>query len=587
MQINKQEILKSFFQEEYIKSYYQDYRVIVELKYPFISPTKELVKQIGNYIEVRPNLLNLKDKDLVSNTLENKYKKYKINSFNGEITIFDQTLEKHQILDIYQLTGYIAKYRSSFLSKTCKQIQEIYYKNLHNIFKFRRKISDKINSDLNSSSEFITITFLGGTGQVGRSCYLIKTYNSSIIIESGLIAKSNQSYTFPILNFYDLNLQDLDAIVISHAHLDHGGFLPAIYNAGYSGPVYMTKPTQAFLVAQHLDLIKLNSNSHIFSINDIKSWVKNTILLPYHRCIKISNDIKMVFQPANHLLGASMIYLTIGKKQILFTGDYKYNEFGILPKIKLRRIKIDTLISEATYANLNRKDQTYQQAKQKIIKLINDTYQKQGHLLIPTLSMGRSQEIILLINDIIQNKLVPCIPVYIQGSITQTTLISQDFKSYYNHTLNIDFTKLSENFEFKPLDNYEKSCVIITTSGMFEGGPILKHLVNLANRPKTTILINTAQITNLGKKIKQKETQIIVKQNNIQTQIELNAKIQITNYFSGHSTELGLYKFIKLVKSNRVILVHCDYQNARIFSKKIKSSKQVYVPKLLESLRLD
>jgi predicted metal-dependent RNase len=581
----KQNLLKSYFKDNYITAYYQDYRLVVELKEPFKARLdKELIKQLGNYVEIRPNLKKLDIKSLEEIFNQKNVSNYKINNFNGSVTIFDKTHKDMDPNEIYTRSGYLSRFRPSYVSKTSKQIEEIYYNNLPEIFNFRKDIAKKMNSEP-IISDIATITFLGGASEVGRSCYLIKTYNSTILLESGLTVKS-QTYEYPLFDFCNIDLNSIDAIVISHAHLDHGGFLPSIFKAGYDGPVYMTKPTQALLVAQHLDLLKLNNSPTLFDSKDIIKWIKNTIPVSYGRCIKITNDINIVLQPANHLLGASMVYFSIGKRQILFTGDYKYNNIGILPRMKLRKVKINTLISQATYANLDKEIETYLEAKSKIQKLISNTHDNQGYLLIPTLSIGRSQEIILLVNELMSEGLIPDIPIYVEGAITETTSICQDFKNYYKIGSKIDFSNLSSNFRFKPLQSYEESCVIITTSGMFEGGPITKHLINLGNKPNTTILINTAQVTTLGKTIKQKQSPIFVKSNNIEHQVDLKAKVQITNYFSGHSNESELYKFIRSTKSSNIILIHCDYDNAKIFSKKLKFAKQIYVPRLLETLRL-
>jgi predicted metal-dependent RNase len=229
-----------------------------------------------------------------------------------------------------------------------------------------KQVGEKIfRSRLVQKSE-VSLFTLGGFGQVGRSCMLLNTPDSKILIDCGINpgAKSPME-SFPRLDWANITLDDLDAVVIGHAHLDHTGFLPVLCKYGYKGPIYCTEPTLPMMNLIQLDAIKVaaaQGRTPMYSERDVKQIMKQSITIPYGTVTDISPDIKLVLANAGHILGSALCHFHIGNgdHNFVYTGDLKFAKSILFEAASWNFPRVETLLIESTYLWSKRRHSTKQ-----------------------------------------------------------------------------------------------------------------------------------------------------------------------------------------------------------------------------------
>ena len=205
-----------------------------------------------------------------------------------------------------------------------------------------------------SNLKEVTIYCLGGVKQVGRSCFIVVTPESKIMLDCGINPGENINYNaYPRLDWFNFNMDELDAVVISHAHIDHQGFLPAIFKYGYNGPIYCTEPTLPLMTLLQMDSVKIaqSNGSYLpYEIRDVNEVIKHCIPLPYGKPTDISPDITITLNNAGHIMGSATVHINIsGAHNILYTGDYKYAKTQLLDGALANYPRVETIITESTY----------------------------------------------------------------------------------------------------------------------------------------------------------------------------------------------------------------------------------------------
>ena len=195
---------------------------------------------------------------------------------------------------------------------------------------------------------------LGGVKQVGRSCFIVVTPESKIMLDCGINpGESTGLDAYPRLDWFNFNFSDLDAVIISHAHIDHQGFLPSLYKYGYSGPIYCTEPTLPLMTLLQMDSIKISKSNGTYLTyegRDVNEAIKHCISLPYGKPTDISPDITITLNNAGHIMGSATVHLNIsGTHNILYSGDYKYAKTRLLDSAMSIYPRVETLITESTY----------------------------------------------------------------------------------------------------------------------------------------------------------------------------------------------------------------------------------------------
>ncbi|MBT5171365.1 MAG: beta-CASP ribonuclease aCPSF1, partial [Candidatus Nitrosopelagicus sp.] len=353
----------------------------------------------------------------------------------------------------------------------------------------------------------VSLLTLGGFGQVGRSCMLLTTPDSKVLVDCGINPGARTpSEAFPRLDWANISLDELDAIVIGHAHLDHTGFLPVLTKYGYKGPIYCTEPTLPMMNLIQLDAIKVagaQGRTPMYAERDVHQIMRQTIGLSYGTVTDISPDIKLVLANAGHILGSASCHFHIGNgdHNFVYSGDIKYGKSMLLESADTRFPRVETLLIESTYGAKEDIQPTREEVESAFIKSVNEILKGGGKVLIPIPAVGRAQELMMVIDKYMKSGQLTESPVFMEGMIQEATAIHEAHPEYLERSLKQKILETDDNpFDSEYFTNIEHAdgrdeplredspCIVIATSGMLEGGPVLEYFRNFAPNPKNKIL---------------------------------------------------------------------------------------------------
>lgn len=608
------ELFEKYFRDYVIYDiYFEGKYVVVETRDVLeilnsIEDIQKLAKDSLRRWFFKPILKELKSKEETYKYLN--FAKYKVSDFifkpnKGRIFLVNDSFQnflefKTKRLEIYNNCGWIlSRTPKSIFSKTNNLIEKFFECNIEKRRVFLRNFGNMINSGKKSDNiEIVTICGLGGFSEIGRSCYYIKTDSYKIILEAGIKISKDTKSMVPQIKFSEIKFSEIDCIIISHAHLDHGGLIPILYNGTYNGPILMTKPTRTLLLYSHIDFFTLQKNNFetdIFSQKSIQNWILNSVTFNFNENITLSPNINLKFINSGHIIGSGMVVLRFGRKTFLFTGDYKYGSNNyLLPSISFKKKPVvDVLLSEGTYCCRDR-IYTYNKGLEKLSEIINNTIKNYGFVLIPSFAIGRAQELLNTIHYLLLNEQIPKIPVYIEKSIWETTMIYKDFFNFLNNknrnNKGLNFLNNDNFIRIVPgLKIYDVPGIIISTSGMMEGGAIVKHFVKFHKDENSSVILVGFQMKNsLGYNLKENITPILLKHKTVVKTIKPLIKIHHIDSFSAHSSHKELLDFIRYINPETVILTHGIRSELLKFKKILERNKKylVYVPKNLETIRI-
>jgi len=454
----------------------------------------------------------------------------------------------------------------------------------------------------------IRLTALGGFREVGRSCILMQTRDSNVLLDCGLNVGSPND-RFPYFDVPEFSVRDLDAVIISHAHLDHCGLVPFLYKYGYRGPVYSTLPTRNLSTMLQLDFIQIcekEGTPSPYSKRDVKSTVLHTIPLSWGKVTDIAPDIKLTLHNSGHILGSSMIHLHFGKGDynFVYTGDFKFQKTRLLEKAAVKFPRVESLLIESTYGGPQDRIPSRQESEKELKQILNSTLKRGGKVLVPVLAVGRAQELLIVLEEYISKGFIDKVPIFIDGLISEATAI---------HTANPDFLSsdlrekilhqgknpfLSDYFETvsaqeERLDIIKGGpCIIMATSGMLIGGPSVQYLRGLANDSKNSLIFVSYQcVGTLGSRVQRgfREFQYVDAKGRTQL-VRLNLKVFTLEGFSGHSSRSQISQFLRRIqpRPKSIIVNHGEESKCISLSTMIhkKLRKSTRSPKNLETIFL-
>jgi len=459
-----------------------------------------------------------------------------------------------------------------------------------------------------TSKEEVMLFCLGGVKQVGRSCFIVVTPESKVMLDCGINPGEMSGLdAYPRIDWLNFNLDELDAVVISHAHIDHQGFLPTLFKYGYRGPVYCTEPTLPLMTLLQMDSVKIanaNGNYLPYEARDIHEVIKRTITLPYGKPTDISPDITVTLNNAGHIMGSATVHLNIsGAHNILYSGDYKYARTQLLDSAVSTYPRVETLITESTYGNSSDVMPDQQAVYRTFSESINRVLMEGGKVLIPVPAVGRAQEIMLVMaKEMSEGRLVES-PIYIEGMISEASAIHMSYAHYLgtdvrrsvsqgvNPFLSEYFTVISGYGKRDEILNDEHPAIVMATSGMLEGGPSVEYFKELAPNPKNKIVFVSYQINGtLGRRVLDgnvSDVSMMDKSGKVKV-VPIRCQTQKIDGFSGHSDFNQIMNFVAKVKPKRVLVNHGERSKSEnvassVYSRlKIRSS----VPDNREVLRL-
>jgi KH/beta-lactamase-domain protein len=583
---------------------------------------RELVNLIKKRVVVRPDESIRMPEEEARKRLKEILKDVQTNvSFDkdqGEVVVEgnDQALFSILTPDVIaqierEIRWIVSPVRTSLLpSKTVEKLKNYIYGNGEERLETLRRIGEMVFREQLFEPKEVLVSFLGGAMQVGRSAILVRTRDSTVMMDFGINAgASKMDEMLPRVDFSPELIQTLDAVVITHSHMDHHGALPLLYKYGYRGPVYMTEPTLPLMVMEHLDYINLaaKTGQHaLYTEQDVRQMARHVITLRYNVVTNIAPDIRLTFYNAGHILGSAIAHLHIGEgfHNIVYTGDFKFEKTRMLDPAHLKFPRMETLILESTYgatpASLTR-EETEALFSQHITRTINNG----GSVLIPVPAVGRAQEIMMVLENLLSSRAIPEVPVILDGLLVEATSIYSMFPEYYSAESRESFksgTSLlhSEYFTVVKSQNHRdeilessEPMIVLATSGMLEGGPALTYLKALASSEKNLLLFVSYQVEGtLGRKILKGMREIpLMTDDRKQEIVKLHLAVERVDGFSGHSSRQQILSYVRRVspKPRKIIYVHGEPEavNSVASATRRISNGQVFTPRNLESIRLD
>ncbi len=491
---------------------------------------------------------------------------------------------------------------------------------------YRRKFLNKIGKRIYGGwtkgkiRSWSRVTMLGAGNQIGRSAVYLQTTESRILFDCGIdpsipLGDPNE---FPYLDSPDFKLEDVDAIVLSHAHMDHCGLLPYLYKIGYRGPIYCTEPSRDIMALSQLDFIKImestQGESTLYKPEHIKEMLKHVITLNYNEVTDITPDIRLTFYNSGHILGSAFCHVNIGNgvHNFMYTGDFNYSgKQRLLNKANTEFPRLESVMMETTSTGPGDYAMQREEAEEEFLKILLDAYVRKGKVLIPVFGVGRSQEMLLTIENFVREGRLPeDMKVHIDGMVWEVTAIHTAYPEYLNRVLKGRILKGDNPFlcpsfnEVGSKENRQKvieeegPCIVLATSGMMNGGSSVEYFKAFAKDENNAIIFVGYQARGtLGQKVKDSGGNgaeiLLANTGNEDDKVIVNMKVHhMKGAFSAHS-DLGLSKkYVSnlSVKPRKIILNHGEPQKTFYFGnvvKKIIPNVKIYTPENLESIRLN
>jgi hypothetical protein len=456
----------------------------------------------------------------------------------------------------------------------------------------------------------VRITALGGVQQVGRSAFLLQTRESNVLLDCGTNPGSTKPFeAFPRFDNPAFEIDSLDAVVISHAHLDHCGLVPFLFKYGYDGPVYCSAPTSSLMTLLQLDYLDVaNKQGTIpyYDQKDVRECVLHTSALRYGVVTDIAPDIRLTLHNAGHILGSSMVHLHIGEglHNVVYTGDYKYARTMLLEAATTEFPRVETLITESTYGGPDDVMPSRVEAEEHMTRVVNETLERKGKVLIPVPAVGRAQEIMLVLDGYMRRGLMKEAPVFIEGMISEATAIHTVFPEYLGREVRqsilhdginpfqSDYFTLVEHPNVRQGVIDGEPCIVMATSGMLEGGPVIEYFKSLADDERNTVIFVSYQIEGtLGRRVQKGLGEVALMNNEGKMDIaKVRLHVDSIEGFSGHSDRRQIINYVTHLnpKPERVVVCHGERAKCLGIADFLSRRCEIdaFAPALMETFRL-
>ncbi len=522
------------------------------------------------------------------------------------------------LIKIVLETGWVPKVLRipTMNSDIIKGVRQLLIKECDFRKRFLTTIGKKINKPI-SKSEWVKATALGGFKEVGRSSLLIETNHSKILIDCGVSPEpsikgleavtADENKAFPYLDSANITINDLDAVILTHSHMDHMGFVPYLFKFGYEGPVYCTPPTRdlaALLLFDYVKLVQRGGGTPIYDDKDIRKMLTHMITRDYGEVTNVTDEIKLTYHNAGHILGSSVVHLHIGEGMynIVHSGDLKYGFTRLLDQADTRYPRVDALFIESTYGGSRDVMTNRQFAEMQLMDLIKSTIENKGKVLIPVFSVGRSQEIMLVLESFLTNnpKYKIDAPVYLDGMILEASAIHTAYPEYLKASLQHRILSNNSPFESEVFqiakgereEIVERGpAVILASGGMLNGGTSLEYFKAMAEDPKNALVfVGYNSVSSLGRKIQNGFKQIALPgENGKMEPLNINMQVRTAEGFSGHSDRRELLNFTQSIRPapKKVFTMHGEAQKCEDLARAIgmKFHLEARAPMDLDSIR--
>lgn len=470
-----------------------------------------------------------------------------------------------------------------------------------------KSIGRRIHRPVKAKGDWVRWTTLGGAREVGRSCHILQTPESRVMIDCGVNVAS-EDRAFPHLEVPEASLEGLDAVIVTHSHLDHCGYIPYLFKKGYEGPIYCTAPTRDLAVLLQLDYVEIAEREDKlmpYEKRDISTFLTHTINLNYGDVTDIAPDVRITLHNAGHILGSSLIHFHIGEGayNLVYTGDMKFDRTRLFSPAVYSFPRAETVIIDSTYSGPQDIMPRRNQVEEELITTVLDTVKRGGKVIIPAFAVGRSQEIMVLLEDYYRRGMLDA-PVYLDGMIWEATAVHTAYPEYLSRELRELIFKedsnpfLSDVFvKVKGPDQRAEvmaggPCVIISTAGMMTGGPVMEYFKKLAPDERNSLVFVGYQAEgSLGRRIQKGWHEVPLKgERGRLEEVKVNLEVKTFEGFSGHSDRIQLLNYLKRLspRPERVINVHGEESKCLSIASNIHKMMKIETraPLNLETIRL-
>lgn len=460
----------------------------------------------------------------------------------------------------------------------------------------------------------VTIAFLGAATTVTGSRFLVSSEKSKVLVDAGLFQglRENRRKNW---DPFPVDPASLDAIVLTHAHLDHCGYLPLLVRQGYRNKIYATDYTIKLATVILRDSAKLQMEDAKFAAE--KGFSKHPIPLPlynmedvektldhfssvnFRTSVKLTNDASVTYMPSGHILGSAYVLLEIGGKELLFTSDLGRNNHPLLsPPDRAPSVVLDAVVTESTYG-----DRVHEAPLNTFADEINAAIKRGGSILIPAFAVDRTEVILMALRELIGSGEIPNIPIYVDSPMALSAL------DFYRDAVEKDAPELRDGVaekwksidpfdpgnlaemrtveESKSLNDITETSIIISASGMGTGGRVVHHMAKMLPDPKNTVLLVGYQAAgSRGRSLEDGEAHVKIHGK----WVPVHAAIVKIESFSVHADSDELIAWLRSVKTpKKVFVVHGEPDSEEALAVRLRNELHwnVYVPKSEESFELN
>lgn len=433
------------------------------------------------------------------------------------------------------------------------------------------------------------LEFIGAAQTVTGSRHLVHTEHARILLDCGLF-QGRRSESRARNEDLGVDPRAIDAVILSHAHIDHSGALPLLVKNGYDGPIYATPATRdlcavmledsAFIQAGDAryinkrierDKIDMDPVEPLYNQDDVVRVLERMVSVPYHRRLPVADGCSITFHEAGHVLGSAIPVLDVtegrGEKRLGFTGDLGRSRMPILRDPEVPE-GLHALICESTYGD--RLHKPIEERADDLAAVINRTFARGGKVVIPSFALERAQEVVHALKALRRDGRIPSLPVYVDSPLTvritdvfrlhpecfdtdtRALILGRDSPFDFE-----DLAYVSDKAESQAIDANDEPCVIISASGMCEAGRVLHHLQATVENPRNTIcIVGFMADHTLGRRLVERRPRVRI----YGVERDLRAEVAVLTGFSAHADENDLRSFVREARAKgpltQVALVH-------------------------------
>ncbi|MFO7576490.1 MAG: MBL fold metallo-hydrolase [Pelovirga sp.] len=467
------------------------------------------------------------------------------------------------------------------------------------------------------------ITFHGAARTVTGSQHLVEVNGKKIMLDCGLFqGKRKESFERNRTEFCQGD--QIDCLILSHAHIDHSGRIPRLVANGFKGDIFSTPATRdlcavmlmdsAFIQEKDVEFVNRRRKKKgqrpfetLYNKADVSRAMEQFVGLSYNRRHQLFPDISLTLVDAGHMLGSAHVILDIEdrerncQRRLVFSGDIGRPDIPIIRDPVPITAGTDILIMESTYGNRVHPD--YPVSEQELERIVNETVSRGGSLLIPAFAVGRTQQLVYALHKLHNRRAIPDLPIYIDSPLaTRTTDIYRLHPDVYDADMR-DFLLTDDDhnpFGFgrlkytqsveqsKALNALKVPAIIISASGMLEGGRILHHLRNRIGDPRNTVLLTSWQAPNtLGRQLLEQRQAVKI----YGEEYQVRAHLEVLTGFSGHADRNGLVDFVRAMekKPETTFIVHGEEASSEALAAALHQElglRNIEIPEPLQSFRV-